>query len=126
MPVTNTVYSTISCEGPNCKKTVTFLAQDEQVELSKPENSWVLKTARAVTNLAPAPGQQKPIPRLYCGDVCEAEAVATGIHNVPEPKKIIAEPASADAVARAAAAAKHAELATQALKSGSGGPVTLG
>lgn len=126
MPVINIGYTTISCEGPKCTKTVTFLASDEQVELAKPENSWVLKTARTVINLVPAPGQQKPVPRLYCGDVCEAEATATGVHNVPEPKRIVSEPATAAQVAQAAAAAQRAQAATEALKSGSGGPVTLG
>lgn len=126
MPVINTIYNTVSCEGPDCPKTVTFLATDEQVELAKPENSWVLKTARTVVNLVPAPGQQKPIPRLYCSDECEVKAAATGVHNVPEPKRIVTEPASAQAVAAAAAAAQRAQAATEVLKSGSGGQVTLG
>lgn len=126
MGVVNTIYNTISCEGPNCKKTVTFLATDEQVELAKAENAWVLKTARTVINLVPAPGQQKPVPRLYCSDSCEVEATATGVHNVPEPKRIVTEPASAAAVAAAAAAAQRAQAATEALKSGSGGQVTIG
>jgi len=124
MGIQNTVYATISCEGPECKKTVTFLTSEEQVVLSQPENAWVQKTARVVTNLAPAPGQQKPIPRLYCSDECEVKATATGIHNVPEPKRIVTEPASAAAVAAAAAAAQRAEQATAALRAG--GPVTLG
>jgi threonine synthase len=124
MPVINTVYNTVTCEGLGCTKTVTFLAQDEQVELAKPENAWVLKTARNVVNLIAAPGQQKPVPHLYCSDECEVKATATGIHNVPEPKQIVSEPASAQAVAAAAAAAKRAEQATAALRAG--GPVTLG
>lgn len=119
--IINTVYATITCE--KCSKSVTFLASEEAQELSKPENAWVTKTARVVSNLQPAPGQQKPTQRLYCSDVCEIEAAGTGTHNVPEPKKIISEPASAIAVAQAAAAAKHAEQATAALRAG--GPVTL-
>src|SRR5258706_13270075 len=111
MGIVNIGYTTITCEGPNCRKTVTFLASDEQAELAKPDNIWVMKTARTVVNLVPAPGQQKPVPRLYCGDVCEAEALATGVHNVPEPKRIVTEPASAAAVAAAAAAAQQAEQA---------------
>ena len=126
MSIINTVYATVTCEGPECQKTVTYLAADEQVELSKPENAWVLKTARTVVNLVPAPGQQKPIPHLYCSDECEVKATATGVHNVPEPKRIVSEPASAAQVAAAAAAAQRAQAATEALKSGSGGPVTLG
>lgn len=124
MSIVNTVYATISCEGPECGKSVTFLTSEEQQELAKPENAWVAKTARVVTNLAAAPGQQKPQPRLYCSDECEIKATATGVHNVPEPKRIIAEPASAAQVAQAAAAAQRAQAATEALRAG--GPVTLG
>jgi hypothetical protein len=123
MAIINTVYTTIACEGPECVKAVTFLAAEEQQELSKPENSWVLKTARVVTNLAPPPGQQKPQPRLFCSDVCEAKSVATGAHNVPEPKRIIGNVASAAQVQQAADAAAKAAQATEALKAGS--PVTL-
>jgi hypothetical protein len=124
MGIQNTVYATVSCEGPECKKTVTYLASEEQQELSKPENVWVTKTARIVSNLAPAPGQQKPQQRLYCSDECEVKATATGVHNVPEPKRIVSEPASAAQVAAAAAAAQRAQAATEALRAG--GPVTLG
>jgi hypothetical protein len=126
MPVINTIYNTVTCEWSECGKTTTFLATEEQQELSKPENAWVIKTARTVVNLVPAPGQQKPIPRLYCSDECLIKAAATGIFNVPEPKRIVTEPASAQAVAAAAAAAQRAQAATEALKSGSGGQVTLG
>lgn len=124
MGLVNTVYSTITCEGPGCEKTITFLASEEQQVLSKPENAWVTKTARVVTNLMPAPGQQKPQAHLYCSDVCTIKAAETGVLNVPEPKRIVSEPASAAAVAQAAAAAKQAEAATAALRAG--GPVTLG
>jgi hypothetical protein len=126
MSIVNTVYATVTCEGPNCKKTVTYLASEEQLELSKPENLWVLKTSRVVTNLAPAPGQQKPTPHLYCSDECEVNGAATGLHNVPEPKRIVSEPATASQVAQAAAAAQRAQAATEALKSGTGGQVTIG
>jgi hypothetical protein len=124
MGVISTNYVTVTCDYEGCGKTVTYLQTNEQEELSKPENAWVLKTARTAVNLVPAPGQQKPIPRLYCGDVCELNAIKTGAHNVPEPKRIVSEPASAAAVAQAAAAAKRAEAATEALRAG--GPVTLG
>jgi hypothetical protein len=124
MGIQNVVYATVTCEGPECKKTVTYLTSEEQMVLSLPDNAWVLKTARVVTNLAPAPGQQKPLPHLYCSDECEIKATATGVHNVPEPKRIVTEPASTQAVAAAAAAAQRAEQATAALRAG--GPVTLG
>lgn len=120
----NTTYISLTCEGPGCEKSVTYLATDEQKELTKPENSWVIKTARRVLTLVPAPGQQKPAEFLYCSDVCEATATGTGRHNVPEPKRIIEGAASAQAVAQAAQAAKAAEEATRQMKAGQ--PVTLG
>lgn len=120
----NTVYITLTCEGPGCDKTITYLATKEQEELAKAENSWVLKTARRVLNLIPAPGQQKPAEHLFCGDVCTIKAAESGVLNVPEPKRIIEGAASAQAVAQAAAAAKAAEEATRQMKAGQ--PVTLG
>ena len=120
----NTVYSTVVCEGPGCEKSVTYLASEEQTELAKPENAWVRLTARVVQNLIPAPGQQRPQARLFCSDECEIKSAATGVHNVPEPKRIVNEPANAAQVAQAAEAAARAQKATQALKAG--GPVTLG
>ena len=120
----NTVYSSVICEGPGCTKAATYLASEERTELSKPENAWVRTTARVVQNLIPAPGQERPQARLYCSDECEVKATATGVHNVPEPKRIVAEPANAAQVAQAAEAAARAQKATQALKAG--GPVTLG
>src|SRR5208282_4570676 len=122
MSVINTQFSTITCD--NCKKTVIYPATEEQAILSLAENAWVVKTARLVQNLIPAPGQNRPNSYLYCGDECEATAVGTGTHNVPEPKKIIAGGASADQVARAAQAAQAAERATQALKAGQPNIVT--
>lgn len=120
----STVYISLTCEGPGCDKTVTFLASKEQEELTKPENNWAIKTARRVLNLVPPVGQQKPVEHLYCGDVCEIKATETGRHNVPEPKRIIEGAASAQAVQQAAQAAKAAEEATRQMKAGQ--PVTLG
>jgi len=122
MPVTNTQFSTITCDF--CKKTITYPGQEEQQILSQPENSWVIKTARIVQNLAPAPGQQRPTAFLLCSDECDAQHVATGLRNVPEPKKIISGQASAASVAQAAAVAKAAEQATAALKAGQPGIIS--
>jgi hypothetical protein len=117
MPVTNTTFSTITCE--QCKKTITYPAGPQEQEiLSQPDNSWVIKTARLVQNLVPAPGMQRPHAYLYCSDECEVTATGSGAHNVPEPKKIISNAASAASVAQAAAVAKAAEAATAALKAG--------
>lgn len=122
MPLVNTVYSTVTCEV--CEKTVTYMAQEEREILSKPENAWVVKTARFVMNLIPGQGQEKPKQHLFCSDECTIKASGTGVLNVPEPKRIVAPAASADAVKLAAQAAENARKATEAMKAG--GPVTLG
>jgi hypothetical protein len=119
MSLINTQFSTLTCD--QCKKTVTYPATEEQAILSQPENSWVIKTARIVQNMVPAPGQQRPQAYLYCSDECEVTSAGTGVHNVPEPKKIISGQASAASVAQAAAVAKAAEQATAALKAGQPG-----
>jgi hypothetical protein len=121
MPQVNTMYVTLTCD--QCQKTVTYLNSNEQAELSKEENSWVIKTARRILNLVPAQGQQKPVDHLYCSDVCTIEASKSGVLNVPEPKRIIEGAANAAQVAEAAAAAKAAVEASKQLKAGQ--PVTL-
>ncbi len=116
--LTTTSYTTLTCD--QCEKTVTFLATQagEQEALTKEENLWVRKTARRVSSLVPAEGRQEPQVFLYCGDVCEANATATGKHNVPEPKKIISGAATAASVAEAAAVAKATAEATKQMKAG--------
>jgi hypothetical protein len=115
MGIVDTGFRTISCNGPNCKKTVTFALAQEKQTFDLPENVW-LKSMRMVQTL----DARKFV---YCGDVCEAEAIATGVHNLPEPKRIIDNVATSAQVQAAADAAKAQEAATQAIKAG--GPVTL-
>jgi hypothetical protein len=123
MGLTQTVYQTVTCNGPNCTKTVTFAAAEEQVELAKPENAWVA-TARVVTDLKQNPNPQAPKRVfIYCSDICEIEATQAGMHNPPEAKRLITFSGNPGQVAAAAAAAKKAEEATKALKAGQ--PVTL-
>jgi hypothetical protein len=116
MPMINTQFRTISCE--NCDKTVTFQVTEDGVEAKRamdlPENAW-LKTTRFVNT---------PDGRVlvYHDDECEVKGVGSGKHNRPEPKRIV-EATNAQAEL-AAQAAKVAEEATTALKSGQ--PVTLG
>jgi len=114
----STTYTTLTCD--HCEKTVTFLATQagEQEALTKEENLWVRKTARRVSSLVPAEGRQEPQVYLLCSDKCEIEHAATGKHNVPEPKRIIAGAATAASVAEAAAVAKATEAATKQMKAG--------
>ena len=115
MSLIDTQFRTISCNGPECTKTVTFAMSQEKQTFEAPENVW-LKSMRLVQTL----DARKLV---YCSDECEAKAVATGVHNLPEPKRIIDNVASAAQVQAVAAAAKAQEAATVAIKAG--GPVTL-
>jgi hypothetical protein len=112
MSIIQTSYKTISCNGPNCDKTVTFEAGKEQ-EVAN-ETLW-FKTIRLVQT---AQGRNL----CYCSDQCELENIAAGAHN-PEERKKIALPEGANAIDVAARQAQEAEKATKALKSGAG--VTL-
>jgi hypothetical protein len=113
MGILDLTFRTISCNI--CDKTITYDRNDEKKVFDNPENVW-LKSVRQVTTL-----DQRVL--AFCSDVCEVKSVGTGSHNLPEPKKIISEPASAHQIQAAANAAKQAEAATAAMKSGQ--PVTL-
>ena len=108
MAIVDVQIRTVTCNGVGCDKTVTYDAKDIQPTIEA--NPW-LKTLRIVQT---ASGRNF----AYHSDECELSAVAAGSHNPEEPKKIIAMPAGANAIAAAAAAAKAAEEGTKALKSG--------
>jgi len=113
MAAVDNVYRTFTCNGIECTKTVTFEQTQDQLGLKQAvdANPW-MKTIRLVQSVFNGRNF------LYCSDECELSAVAAGSHNPEEPKKIIAMPAGANAIAAAAAAAKAAEEGTKALKSG--------
>lgn len=106
---------TITCNGPECPKTITFDVSQAKQVLDTPGNEW-MQTVRVVQT-----GDGRKF--AYCSDACEIANVATGQHNLPQPKKIIDAPANAAAIKAAAESAAKAEAATAALKAGQ--PVTL-
>jgi hypothetical protein len=114
MPVTDT--KTLKCDGPDCSKVITFAAAEGKEVPNRPGNEW-MKLIRLV---------QTPDGRvlLYHDDVCEIQGARSGLHNIPEVKKIIdtANPAAVQAAIQAAAAAVVSDAN---LKSGAGGPVLL-
>jgi hypothetical protein len=125
MSINQIVYETITCNGPDCKNTVTYETGRARETLTLPENAWT-KTARLVQPLLQDPQNPNKLVFLYCSDACEVKGTALGVHNLPEPKRVISGPGvNAEQVAAAAAAAKRAEEATAALKTGNG-PVVLG
>lgn len=116
MALKDVVIRTITCNGPECPHTVTFDREQMQQTVEAEGNEW-LRSGRIMQT---SDGRSL----FYCSDACEIKGVATGVHNLPEPKKIITNVASPQALAQAAASAKAAEVATAAIKAGQ--PVTLG
>ena len=111
MGIVNVTFRTITCNGPECKNTVTYESSKEKETIEAPENAWV-NGLRTIQTL-----DQRMF--TYCSDVCEIGGVKTGQHNKPEPKKIVDTSGAPSAqIAEAAAAAKAAEEATKQLKAG--------
>jgi hypothetical protein len=110
MSIVDNQYRTITCNGSDCDKTVTF--DLKQVETAVKENPW-LENTRLVNRLSDG--------RVfaYCSDTCEVKAVTTGAHN-KEEKKVVEMPTGSarEAILRAAQAAKAAEEGAKALKEG--------
>jgi hypothetical protein len=115
MGLIDSAVRTITCNGPECKHTVTFDRRLEKQTFDTPGNEW-MKSIRIVQTV-----DARNL--VYCSDACEAKGVETGSHNLPEPKRIVDGVANAAAIEAAAQAAKQAEAATAALKAGQ--PVTL-
>lgn len=115
MAIVDLVYRTITCNGPDCKNTVTFEQKD--IKKAVDETPW-MKTLRI---LQTADGRNLS----YCCDVCEVKGVGTETHNAPEEKKVIETPSASatEQIQRAAKEAQDREAATQALKTGK--PVKL-
>lgn len=109
-------FRNIRCDGPDCKKEVTFDPKFEKEIFLAPENAW-LRSGRVIQT-----GDQRIL--MYCSDVCEINGIRSGVHNLPEPKKVIeaGTPAAVVAAAQAAAAAKASD---ETLKAGTGGPVIV-
>src|SRR5271156_1517303 len=100
---------TISCDGPECKRSIIFDRTQEKAVFDTPENSW-LKTTRVVQT-----ADNRNL--LYCSDVCTVKGVATGVLNIPEAPKVI--PAgNAAAIAQAAHSAAAARAADEAIRNG--------
>jgi len=113
MSIIDTNFRTVTCNGPNCNKTITFNMQEQDKEKAQAvfnDNPW-LKTLRIVQ----ASGKNF----AYCSDTCEVESVTLGTHNPPEERKIIPIDGGGRAQIReAAAAAAAAAEASRAIKAG--------
>ncbi len=110
MGLIDSAVRTITCNGPECPRTVTFDRRLEKETFETVGNEW-LKAVRVVQTV-----DARNL--VYCSDTCEAKGIATGSHNLPEPKRLVEGTANAAAIAQAANAAKLAEEATAAIKRG--------
>lgn len=115
MGLIDSAVRTMTCNGPGCPHTVTFDRRLEKQTFDTPGNEW-MKAIRVIQTI-----DNRTL--IYCSDTCEVKGVETGSHNLPEPKRLVEGTANAAAIEAAAAAAKQAEAATAALKTGQ--PVTL-
>jgi len=104
-------FVTLTCDGLECGKTITFPQTEAGEKEATQANPW-LNSIRFVQT-----GDKRQF--LYCSDECAIKATATGIHN----QKVIIAPQGPNTVEQAAFAALKAQQATAALKAG--GPVTL-
>lgn len=114
MSIQDTVIRTIKCEADGCPNEILFDRKEEQQIFAKPENAWL----RGVRLVQTADGRNI----AYCSDDCEVKGVASGKHNLPEPKRII-ETGNAAAVNAAAQAAANAKAAEAVVREGTGGKI---
>jgi hypothetical protein len=114
MPQIQTVFISISCDGPGCLNSATFEPTPEAQAEAVQDYPWLVSHRTLLT----ADGRKF----AYCSDTCEVNNTATGVHNKPERKRVSTDTNQAQ-IALAARAAAQARAATEALKTGSG--VTL-
>lgn len=115
MSILDSTVRTITCNGPQCHKSVTFFQKDNEQVVR--DHDWLLSLLIVV-----AYGQNF----CFCSKMCVANALGSDTLDAPQQKKIIEMPTSGsgDAAIRAAAQAqaKAAEV-TRNIKDGQ--PVTL-
>jgi hypothetical protein len=113
--IVNISYQTVSCDGPNCKKTATYEASPQGYAKSLEENPWLF-TARGVTAAGP---DEKGQPRQfsYCSDACEVNAITAGTHNALQ-KKVIDIAVGSTALKQAAEQAARQQAADKAIREG--------
>lgn len=108
------VTTIVKCELPTCENNVSFDQVSKAQALET--NPW-LRGYRSVQT-----GDGRSIG--YCSDICEVNGIKSGLHNTPEPSKIVPV-ANAAAVAAAAQAAANAKNADAAIRAGQPAKVQL-
>ena len=112
MPFSDKQIRTIKCDGPDCKKEVTF-------DLTDVKAIQAIEWLKGVSVVAT--GDQRNL--CYCSDVCEVKGITTGVHNLKEKPKVAV--ASEAEVKQAVAAAENEAKVTEALKTGEGDKIQI-
>jgi hypothetical protein len=103
---TQTGFVTITCDGPNCEKNVTFEASQAGEQGALQDNPWLNNLRHVAPTGTVVNGQRIDRKFTYCSDECEVNAAATGAHNKLEQKRIqTANAQQAELIAKAAAQA---------------------
>jgi hypothetical protein len=125
MPMTDSVFRTISCDGPKCDKVEVMEANS-----SNPEDQVRIKAA-VDKKVAETPWLQAPRVVqaagkvfLFCSDTCLVNAATAGMFIPAEEKKIISPEGNINAQIKAALEAKLREKAADAALR-SGAPVQI-
>lgn len=111
MSIVDIAIRTITCNGPNCTRTVTF--EQSQAEQIVRDNPW-LNSIRVIQ----VTGSKRNL--SYCSDTCEVDGITSGAHNPVEEKPALITSANEASIRQAAQLAAQAEAATKAIKAGSG------
>jgi hypothetical protein len=120
MPMTDSVFRTISCDGPKCDKVEVMEANS-----SNPEDQARIKEA-VDKKVAETPWLQAPRVVqaagkvfLFCSDTCLVNAATAGMFIPAEQKRIISPEGNINAQIKAALEAKLREKAAdEALRTG--------
>ena len=120
MAISQSVFQTLSCDGPGCNKSEVIEASDA-VSTTKllEENPWI-KNHRIVQTMSKRdPATNQPVVFHFCSDVCLVNAATAGMFVPTEEKKVELPVGTGNAQIREALAARAREKAAdQALRNG--------
>jgi hypothetical protein len=100
MSTTQSTFQTVTCDGPNCKKSELLEVTDQAAIAKKvTENPW-LKNLRNVLSAGKRGADGQPIQYNFCSDTCLVDAATAGLFIPDEEKKIIPPDGNANAQIR--------------------------
>ncbi len=121
MPMTDSVFRTISCDGPKCTKTAELLEVNSSDQEQQPGIKAILDKKLKDTPWLQSPRVVQAAGKqfLFCSDPCLVDAASVGMFIPPEEKKIFEPAGNATSQIRAALEEKtRAAAADAALRAG--------